>query len=173
MSLKRVGIEHPLVCQSSTPSGPCEYQAEPGASKCALHGGCQTSQASEKKELRNYKLNNAFAGRARELGTSPAIKTLTDEIALLRTALEVIFNSIKTENEMLLYTDKIERLTNGIQKLLESAHKLQEKNKELMSRDQVVGLFDRLLEKIIERIPDPDVISALAADAFEIISKGG
>jgi hypothetical protein len=172
MPLERVGVEHPLVCKGVTPSGPCEYKSEPGAEACALHGGSGTSQASERRELRNYKLNSAFAGRAKELGDSPAIKSLNDEIALLRTALEVIFNNIKTENEMLLYVDKIEKITNGIQKLLESTQKLQEKNKELMSRDQVVGLFDRLLDKIIERISDSDTIKQLADDAYEILSKG-
>lgn len=171
MSLKRVGPDHPSCCQRQTPTGNCDYQAVPGGLYCALHGGSGGAAAEERRELRNFKLNSAFAGRAKELGNSPAIKNLTDEIALMRTALEVIFNSIKSEHEMLVYSDKIEKLTKGIQNLIESLQKMQEKNKELMSRDRVMQIFDDLMTKIVERVSDPDVIAHLANDSFEIISK--
>jgi hypothetical protein len=170
--LNRVGPDHPRVCQGNTGTGPCCYEAMPGASFCGLHGGGNAAAGQARKELRNYKLNSIYAERTQELGSSPNIKNLSDEIALLRVSLEVIFNSIKSENEMLLYVDKIEKLTKGIQGLLETLQRLQEKNKELLGRDTVVQIFDALMEKICERVQDPDIILALAEDGHGIIARG-
>lgn len=169
--LNRVGPDHPRACQGNTGNGPCCYEAMEGAQFCGLHGGGGTSAAQARRELKNYKLNSIYSDRVKEFGNSPGIKSLTDEIALLRTALEVIYNGIKTENEMLLYSDKVERLAKSIQGLLETAQKLQEKNKELLGRDVVIAIFDSLMEKICERVSDPDVILALANDGYNIIAK--
>lgn len=170
--LNRVGPDHPRVCQGNAGSGPCCYEAMDGALFCGLHGGGPAGAGQIRRELKNYKLNALYGDRVKEFGNSPGIKSLTDEIALLRVSLEVIFNSIKSENEMLLYVDKIEKLTKGIQGLLETLQKLQEKNKELLGRDTVIAIFDALMEKICERVHDPDIILALAEDGHGIIARG-
>lgn len=169
---RRVGSDHPRVCQGNVGTGPCCYEAVEGAQFCSLHGAGATGSGQARRELKNYRLNNIFGDRVKELGASPGIKSLTDEIALLRVSLEVIFNSIKNENEMYLYIDKIEKLTKGIQSLLETLQKLQEKNKELLGRDTVIAIFDQLMEKICERVHDPDIILALAEDGHGIIARG-
>lgn len=171
MGLERVGPDHPQCCKRNNPTSACHYKAEPGSEYCSLHGGSAASAANGRQELRNYKLNSVYAGRAKQLGDSPAIKNLNDEIALLRTTLEVVFNSIKSENEMLLYVDKIEKLVKGVQNAVESLQKLQEKNKELLSRDTVMAIFDGLMDKIVEHIQDPDTIKCLADEGFSIIQK--
>lgn len=170
--LTRVGPDHPRACQGNTGSGPCSYEQEPNSLFCSLHGGCATSAGHARRELKNYKLNDLYGTRTKELASSPGIKNVTDEIALLRVSLETIFNSIKSENEMLLYVDKIEKLTKGIQGLIETLQKMQEKNKELLGRDTVIAIFDALMEKICERVRDPDIILALAEDGHGIIARG-
>jgi hypothetical protein len=171
--LERVGSDSPHCCQGETGSGPCVYKAVPGSKFCSLHGGGCTALAQDRQELRNYQLSVAkFADRARSLGSSPGIKNLSDEIALMRVTLETVFNSISSENEMLLYADRIEKLTHGIQKLVESWQKIQERNNELLGREQVMAIFDALLIKIVEKVKDPDILKQLAEDAFEIITKG-
>lgn len=170
--LQRVGPDHPEACQSNTGNGPCCYKREPNSLFCAIHGGGASSAAGERRELQNYKLNSVFADRASQLSNSPRIKSLTDEIALVRTALETVFNSIKSENEMVLYVDRIEKLSTTVSKLITTLQNIQEKNKELLGREVVMSIFDQILEKIVQRVGDPDVIKCLADDAYEIILKG-
>lgn len=170
--LERVGLDHPECCQGTTGQGGCEYRQSPGSLYCGIHAGGAAQKSAERAELRNYQLNSAYAKRASDMSKSSAVKNLTDEIALMRVALETVFNSINNPNEMLLYVDKIDKLANGIQKLIESWQKIQERNRELLGRETVLAIFDNLMEKICERVTDPDVIQALATDGYEIISKG-
>lgn len=171
MALKRVGTDHPRVCQRANPTGPCVYEAEPGALYCAMHGGSGAALAAKDQELRNYKLNNVLGGRTRELASSPGVKNLNDEIALMRATLETVVNSLDTASAVILHVEKIERLNKGIRDTIEVFQKLQEKNKELLGRDTVLAIFDAIMTKIAERVTDPDVIQALAQDGCEIISK--
>jgi len=170
--LQRVGPDHPEACQGNTGNGPCCYKRDDNSLYCSIHGGGSSSAAGERRELQNYKLNSAFAGRAQDFSNSPRIKSLTDEIAILRTSLETVFNGIKNENEMLLYVDKLDKLATSISKLIMNLQNIQEKNKELLGREVVMSIFDQILEKIVVRVGDPDVIKCLADDAYEIILKG-
>jgi hypothetical protein len=171
--LERVGITHPEVCQGNTGQGPCEYKRSPGSDYCSIHGAGASIKAQERAELRNLRITNATYGqRAKEIAGSGGLKNLTDEIALMRVSLEAIFNNINNANEMLLYVDRLDKLANTISKLTESWQRLQEKNKELLGRDTVLAIFDQLMEKIVERVTDPDVIRSLAEDGYNIIAKG-
>lgn len=170
--IQRVGSDHPECCQGNTGNGGCEYKRGPNSLYCPLHGGSGSEQTAERADLRQYKLNSIFAGRAKEFSKGSAVKNLADEIALMRTTLEAVFNGIQNTNELMLYCDKIDKLTQGIAKLSETWQKLQERNKELMGRDEIVSLFDQLIEKIIERVTDPDTIALLAEDSRVILERG-
>lgn len=168
--LERVGLSHPEVCQANKGNGPCEYRAVPNGTTCLLHGGSIKQACEERKELRNYQLQGIYARRAAELSNSANIKNLSDEIGLMRVALETVFNDIKTPNEMLLYTDKIEKLATSISKLTGDWQKLEERNKELLSRETVFAIVDAFLNKVIEHVADADVIEKLAGEFHGIIS---
>lgn len=168
--LERVGPDHPQACQGGK-NGPCPYKAEPGSDRCSIHGGSASSAASKRLELKNYKINSLYAERAADHASSPVVKNLTDEIGLMRTSLEVVFNSISSASEMLLYVDKIQKMTEGISKLITTLQTLQEKNKELLGRDTVMSIIDQILEKIVLRIDDPDIIQALADDCYQVVVK--
>jgi hypothetical protein len=170
--LQRVGTDHPECCQGTTGSQQCEYKRVAGSPYCQVHGPVSMQAAAEKAELKQYRLNSIFAGRAKDFAKSSQVKNLTDEIALMRTTLEGVFNGINNVNELMLYSDKIDKLSSGIAKLTDTWQKLQERNKELMGRDEVIALFDELLNKIIERVTDPDAIALLAEDCRVILEKG-
>lgn len=168
--LERVGADHPQACQGGS-NGACVYKSEPGSDRCSLHAGSAKSAASKRAEHRNYKLNALFGDRANQLADSPKIKSLTEEIGLMRVALETIFNAITDANSMLLYADRIEKMVKGIQNLVTTTQSLQEKNKELLGRETVMSIIDQILEKIILRIDDPDIVKALADDCYEVVLK--
>lgn len=171
-ALERVSNDDPRACQKGTQAGPCPYKALEGSLYCPIHGGTPAALATEKADLKKYKLNSAYAGRAKDFAGSTDLKSLTDELALLRTSLEVIFNSIKNEGEMLLYSDKIEKLSKGIQSMVVDIQKLQERNRELLGKDTVFAIFDRIMQLLVEHVKDADVLLILAEKGCEIITNG-
>lgn len=173
MSVTRVGTNDPSVCQGNTGNGPCHYKAVPNSKFCELHGGSAAIKANQREELRNYQLNGLLAERAARLGNSTQIKSLADEIGLMRALLESIFNQLETPEHALLYSDKIEKLAKNIGDLVERWQKLQEKNKELLDREAVMRIFDKILEKVVVHLADqPDAIRVLAEEGYAIITGG-
>lgn len=168
----RVSENDPQRCQGSTGRGPCGYKQAPGSQFCPLHGGSSSGVSQDRAALRNYKLAGAYGDRANGVAATGNVKNLADEIALMRVTLETIFNSIKSPNDMLLYADKIAKLTDGINKLVTGWQKLEVANKELLGRETVLNIFDQLMEKIVELVTDPDVILQLADSGHEIIARG-
>lgn len=169
--VERVGIEHPEVCQERTVHGPCEYRRVPGSLQCSIHAGGSAEKGMQKRELLNLRINTVWGDRAKEIAGKGSVKNLTDEIALMRVTLETMFNTIQSAQEMLLYVDKIDRLSSGIMKLVESWQKIQEKNKELLGRETVIAIFDQLIEVIVTKVKDPDTVKELAEDGYNIIMK--
>lgn len=170
--IERVGAMHPEVCQGTKGSGPCEYRRVPGSEFCHLHGSAASQKKIEAKDLRNYRLSSMFGDRAVQMSGGTAIKSLSEEIGLLRSLLEVIYNSLTSQNEALMYSDKIMNLSKEIRSQVETWQKLQERNRELMARDQVIALFDQLIERIVTYVQDPDILRNLADDAHQILTQG-
>lgn len=170
-AIERVGVSHPECCEANNANGQCEYRRVSGSRNCPVHAGGAAVGGQEKRELTNLRLNSLYGNRAKELSGKGSVKNLTDEIALMRVALETIFNMIESANDMFIHVDKIDKLTSGIMKLIESWQKIQEKNKELLGRETVMAIFDQLIEAIVLRVKDPDVVKALADDGYNIIIK--
>jgi hypothetical protein len=170
--INRVGVDHPEVCGGNTGAGPCTYQREVGSLYCPLHGAANSKGTAEKAELRNLRINSIYAQRAKDLTQNSGIKCLGDEIALMRVTLETVFNSIKNENEMLMYADKIENLTKGVSNLVVAWQKLQERNKELLDRQTVMSIADGILEEIVRLVDNPDTIRQLADAIYNVVTKG-
>jgi hypothetical protein len=160
----------PDCCKGTTGSRGCEYRAVPGTQFCPLHTSSAAAKSQEKKELRNYRLNSLLGDRVRELSDSGAVKNSTEEIALLRAILENIANNMSGPNDVLMYSDKIEKLTKEIRGQIETLQKIQERNKELMSRDHVMKLMDQIVGVVAGLITDPDMRRQLA-DHVEIIVR--
>lgn len=170
--LERVGADHPEACQGNTGNGPCSYKAETPSRFCSLHGGAMAAVSDEKVQLRAYKLNAIHGERARAHSSNDNVKNLAVEISLLKTTLESVWNGLATANDMLIHSDKIEKLTTAIGKLVVAWQKVQEQNKELLGRETVLALFDALMEKIVEHVEDPDVIRKLAEEGHGILTRG-
>jgi hypothetical protein len=77
---------------------------------------------------------------------------------------------MSSANDVLLYSDKIEKLSKEIRGQIETLQKVQERNKELMSREHVMSLMDQMVGIMVGVIKDPDDLRNLA-DQVEIIVK--
>lgn len=153
---ERVGIKHPNCCKGHTGSGQCNFKAVENSAFCMIHGGRAKVAPNRASALKNYLIDTKIGQRAGELANSPALKDLTDEVALTRVTLEGIFKNIKNDTDFLIYYDKIAQLVRSVQILLESMQKMQEKNKELIDRQTLMIIADSIVTIIIQFVDDPD-----------------
>ena len=148
----------PTRCQAVVKQGQCPFEVIPGQTRCQMHsaGGLQ-----EKAGLTNYRLT-IWQKRLNELSNSDAVKSLRDEIGLLRLTLESVVNNCKDANDLLIYSGKISDLAVKIEKLVVSCHKLELSSGTLLDKQSVLQLASNLVDIItrhITNIEDVEIIS--------------
>lgn len=129
-------------------------------------------KAEKNATLRNYTLKGAFAGKGELLLKSQRLKSLIEEVVLVRVTLEKVINQIQQDSDVILYADKIQSLANTIKNLMEGSQKLQEKNGELIDRTTLFELVDKIIVVILKYVTDPDTLALLGAEIYELVTAG-
>jgi len=147
---ERCEPEDPDRCQAVGKSDQCPYKSMDGSKFCPRHGGNKAGNKEEKVQLRNLRITRAYryAERAKELGDSEHIKSVRDEIAILRLLLEERLEVCHVPADLLLASPVISDLILKIEKLVSSAHRLESNLGELLDKAAVVQLTGELIEII-------------------------
>ena len=103
------GEDDPNRCQASTRNMQCTNKAVPGGKYCRCHGGNKEQESMTQESLRNYRLTKWHAKLGRH-AESPGIKSLRDEIAILRMLLEERLNICEDANDLILQSHMISDL---------------------------------------------------------------
>ena len=157
----RVAEDSPNRCQAMTKHGQCRFGRVDGSTLCFRH--CRNRQQIEKKKMNNYLLTSYY-GRAAELASSDGIKSLKDEIALLRLLLERILNNINNDSDLLIATPQIADLVTKINNTVLTSHKLESQMGQLMDKEQVVIIANQMVNIIAEHVTDEDKIQIIATE---------
>lgn len=167
---KRVEPDDPTCCQGVNKNGPCNLQAIEGQRFCRMHFGIGHKQA-EKTAARNYRLN-VYQHRINEFADNDQVKSLREEVGVLRMLLEETINKCKNDTELLLYSNKIADLVIKIEKLVASCHKLELSSGSLLDRNTVMIIADVVIQIVGEVIP-PDKINEVSARIMDSIVNIG
>lgn len=121
--------EHPNRCTAMTRNGQCVFlalQLSNGdyAATCKMHNGTISQKNLDKEALSNYRLHQ-WQSRLDEKRDSSAIKSLRDEIGILRIAMEERLNQCREPMDFLLHAGPISDLAVKIEKLVTSCHRLE------------------------------------------------
>jgi hypothetical protein len=133
----------------------CRYKSIPPSKYCPLHGGLANQHREKRVALANYRLQQ-YGLRVGELANNPEIKSLREEIGIVRMVLENIINQCTSANLLLSYTDKLSALAGQISRLIESAQKLEERNNNLLDRKVIIVIADEIIDVIKMFVKDPD-----------------
>lgn len=170
-TIKRIKEDDdPNRCQNVGSRGQCYNLAVEGGKFCLVHGGNKTIQAQKAKELRNYRLTRNKV-RLIELGNSSGIKSLRDEIAILRMLLEEKFNAITNTNEMILESGAISDLVLKIEKIVTSCQRLEEKTGTMLDKAQVMAVADQLIDIVTKHVPDTNIVEAMSLEIANIFDS--
>jgi hypothetical protein len=115
-----------------------------------MHGGWQ----AEIKQVRNYQLEK-YKHRLNKFAGNDYLKTLTDEISILRLLLETKLNNTKDDADLIMQSDSISDMTVKIKSLVESCTKLDIQNNQMLDVGKVKVLAVSILD-IISKYLTPE-----------------
>lgn len=169
-----VGKHHPNErCISSNPNGQCPYVKQNETNYCVRHGANKGLQAKQAEVQRNYRLKR-WQDRVNDFADNDGIKSLREEVGILRILLEEMMNACKTSMDLLLYSSKMSDLVMKIEKLVTSCDRLENRMGILLSKDSVLHLASIYVQIINNHVTDPDIIEQISmemATATEEVSN--
>jgi len=159
-----VKIHHPSErCEATGKDAQCPYCKVASTNYCPRHGANSSLIAQKTERLRNYRLAK-WKNRVGEFADSPGIKSLRDEIGILRLTLETMLESCSDSMELILYSQRISDLVMKIEKLVVSCDKLENRMGLLLDKNSILYLAQRYVEIINEHVSEPDVIEAISVE---------
>lgn len=161
----------PARCQS-TPGGrdQCMMRAVPGSKYCPLHGGNKAGQAAEQQRIRQYNLAK-WASRQAHFAESVNVKSLRDEIGILRMMIEERLNGCKDSTDLMINSSAISTMILNVEKLVSSCHKIEVAMDLMIDKTAIVALGLAIVELVAEYVDDPDEREALARGLLTLIEK--
>jgi hypothetical protein len=161
----------PRRCQGNDARGQCQMVAVEGSSYCMRHGGSSAIRKREQTELRNLKLTK-FKARLAQLGSSPDLMSLRDEIAVTRMTLEEVINQCEGPTDLITYSGQIAALVGQTEKLVKSCHSIEEKTGHLLSRDALSNFAGQVIDIVIKYVSDEEARRSIAGEIVDAVANG-
>lgn len=140
----------PSRCKESVGTHQCTEIAAPGSDCCVMHGGVDTTNADS---TRLYMLAQAnHQARLHQLSDHEEIRSLREEIALARMLTEKRWNLIKTDADLMMHCGSINTLLLTIERLVKSAHSIEQNLGILLSKSAVLALGQTICKIIVEEL---------------------
>lgn len=166
--------EHPDRCQGiKHGQGQCTNLSTEYSLFCLCHGGNKADEAVTKKRIGNYRLTK-WQARLEEKAEQSEIKSLRDEIGILRVIMEEVLNKCQSDMELILQSGKIADLAMKIEKLVASCHKLEGSMGKLMDKAAILQFAAEIVEVIGRELEGDELkISAIGEQIFAAVSRVG
>lgn len=152
-------------CQGTVASGQCPYKKEPGIDYCPRCKGA-ISGHQKRAAVRNYQLTK-FQAKMEQKADSSAVKSLREEIGILRMTLETVINRCQDESELLMSSNKIENLVVKIEKLVTSCHRLEKSSNFLIDKTTILKLATAIIDIVTEEVNDADAVDKIGSRIIE------
>lgn len=144
-----------------------------GGTYCIMHGGNKQLQSMKAASLRNYQLDMWHAKLQRHSG-SASIKSLRDEVGILRMVLETRLNQCKDDMDLMLHSAPIADLVMKIDKVVSSCHKLEGSLGELLDKTAILQFANEMITLISDILRDhPEHIEAIGQGIMALVSRIG
>lgn len=165
---ERVPDDSPERCLGRHPVlGQCQYKKIEHSDYCPLHAR-RGHLANQKREERNYNLTK-YRAKVQGFADNPKVKSLREEVGILRLLLETTINRCTTDSQLLIYSGKISELVTKIDKVVTSCNTIETKTGQLLDKSIIMTLVDSILQILLGHIEDADVLDAIAADILQLL----
>jgi hypothetical protein len=171
--LNKCEPDSPDRCQAVHNGGQCIWKACEGSKYCEAHGGNKAIEAKEKESMRNYQLTK-WQARIDQKKSTPDLKNLRDEIAILRMMLEERLNACSSGTDLMLHSSAISDLIMKVEKVVASCHKLDRSRGLMIDKQAILNFAGRVIQIItLELDGQPDKIDDIGNRILEEIGNIG
>jgi len=154
-------------CQGhSKQLGQCPFVKVAGSNYCPRHGGELSEIASKREAVRNYHLTK-WQARVQQLADNESIKSLREEVGILRMILENMLEQCHDAQELLMFSSRAADLVIKIEKLVTSCDRMEGKMGQLLGKDSILRLASQYVEIIHEHIDDENVIDIISTKMIQ------
>jgi hypothetical protein len=123
-----------------------------GQDKCE---GCIGKLPAVPKATRQYLLAKADdRARLDALSESPELKSLRDEIALVRMLVERRWNLIHTDNDLILAAPQLTNMMQTLERLVKTADVMDRNEGRLLARQAVIRIGQELVRIVMEELEE-------------------
>lgn len=160
----------PRRCQSVMPTkGQCKMIRIEGSKFCHTHARAGNHHLV-KERVRNFRFTQ-FQARVNDFADSTEVKSLREEIGVLRIILEETINRCRDSTDLLMYSNKITDLVIKIDKTVNSCHKMEAQTGLLMDKQAALNAASIILGIIAEFITDEDDLAEASDRIIEAITE--
>ena len=161
--------DDPNRCQAVGKSGQCPYLSVEDEKYCQRHGGNRNAMLKEKKRANQYRLQ-IWQQRLEEFSQSDEVKSLRDEIGILRLLMETILNRCEDHSTLMLQSSRISDLAVKIEKLVTSCNRLETNMGMLLDKSAALNLAGQIVEIIGHHVEDANTIEAISNGIIDILA---
>ena len=162
--------EDPRRCQANDSQGQCTLVRCENSEYCPVHGGAKKQKALAKQNFRNYQ-SEIYRKRLDRFAEGDGLKSLRDEIGVLRMTVEALLNRCKDDHELIMKSTPLADLIMKIEKLVTSSHKLDVSLGVMMDKAQATQMIAQVVDSIAKHV-DEDKLDAIIEDVQSIFSGG-
>jgi len=166
----RVSDDDPRRCQAVTANGQCKLKAVEEGKMCICHGGASTQEAKIKESLRNYRLTK-FKAQLEHFADNRNIKSLRDEIGILRMTLEERLNMCEDTKDLIYQSGPISDLVLKIERVVASCHKLELATGQLLDKQSILNFGGELIGIISDVVEDDETLGRLSNRILTLITR--
>lgn len=154
--------------------GACPFKKINNSNFCARHGGNSRLDAVKAEKVRNYRLRK-WQSRVTEFADNEQIKSLREEVGILRMILEEMLGQCQDSTDLMLYSARMSSLVLNIEKLVVSCDKLENRMGLLLNKSSILQLAGQFIETINITLTAPEFangkVSDVSANIMESISN--
>lgn len=159
--IRRVkSLDDPRRCQANVHHSQCMNEAMEGTTYCQAHSATFDKHRQTRLQARTYRLGK-WEDRKNALSDDSSIKSLREEIGISRIVLEEIMGACRDAQDLIIYSERIIKLTGSINTLIVSCQRLEEKTGALLDKTQVLTICDVLIGIVTDYVVDPDTLTLI------------
>jgi hypothetical protein len=159
-------------CQAMDAYGQCRNKAVKNGTVCMVHGGDKQLQSQELTKIRNFRLTKWQAQLDAKTDSS-VIKSLREEIGILRILLEERMNRCDDVTDLMLQSGPISDLVMKIERVVGSCHKLEGSMGQLLDKQALLNFASNVITIISEVLDGQDeAIDAIATRILQAVGAG-
>jgi hypothetical protein len=164
-------LHHPNErCISTVKAGQCPYCKVEGTDNCPMHASNKNVIAHNEEVKRNYQLGR-WKQRINGFADNDQIKSLREEIGILRMVMEEIINKCEDSTDLLMASHRISDVAMKIEKLVVSCDKLESRMGQLLSKRAIIQLAGEYVQIINNFVSDPETIEQISEGMLNVTQK--